>query len=115
MRRADNASEMLEAISSATNGLRVSILEPAVETLFGAVMGSRSGLVGVEGGALFLDLGGGSVQMTWVDTSKPNYEIDAARAGSSQPMFRLLRSQSFKPACNRHTPISAPSSLHLTL
>ncbi|KAM0216856.1 hypothetical protein ACHAPA_010299 [Fusarium lateritium] len=100
MRRADNASEMLQAIASATNGLKVSILEPAVETLFGAVMGSRSGLVGVEGGALFLDLGGGSVQMTWVDTSKPNYEIDAARAGVSMPFgaARLIRVLHEQPA-----------------
>jgi retrograde regulation protein 2 len=100
MRRADNASEMLQAIASVTNGLKVSILEPAVETLFGAVMGSRSGLVGVEGGALFLDLGGGSVQMTWVDTSKPNYEIDAARAGISMPFgaARLIRVLHEQPA-----------------
>ncbi|KAF4456829.1 Retrograde regulation protein 2 [Fusarium austroafricanum] len=100
MRRADNASEMLEAIALVTNGLKVSILEPAVETLFGAVMGSRSGLVGVEGGALFLDLGGGSVQMTWVDTSKPNYEIDAARAGVSLPFgaARLIRVLQQQPA-----------------
>ncbi|EWG37518.1 retrograde regulation protein 2 [Fusarium verticillioides 7600] len=100
MRRADNASEMLEAISSVTNGLRASILEPAVETLFGAVMGSRSGLIGVEGGALFLDLGGGSVQMTWVDTSKPNYEVDAARAGVSLPFgaARLIRVLQEQPA-----------------
>ncbi|KAL6919807.1 hypothetical protein FSST1_003833 [Fusarium sambucinum] len=100
MRRADNATEMLDAIASVTNGLKVSILEPAVETLFGAVMGSRSGLVGVEGGALFLDLGGGSVQMTWVDTSKPNYEIDAARAGVSLPFgaARLIRVLHEQPA-----------------
>ncbi|KAF5671747.1 retrograde regulation protein [Fusarium heterosporum] len=100
MRRADNASEMLQAIASVTNGLKVSILEPAVETLFGAIMGSRSGLVGVEGGALFLDLGGGSVQMTWVDTSKPNYEIDAARAGVSMPFgaARLIRILQEQPA-----------------
>ncbi|KAM0564198.1 hypothetical protein ACHAPJ_000407 [Fusarium lateritium] len=108
MRRADNASEMLEAIASATDGLKVSILEPAVETLFGAVMGSRSGLVGVEGGALFLDLGGGSVQMTWVDTSKPNYEIDAARAGVSLPFgaARLIRVLHEQPADVRATEIS---------
>ncbi|KAF4988147.1 hypothetical protein FGRMN_9936 [Fusarium graminum] len=100
MRRADNASEMLQAIASVTNGLKVSILEPAVETLFGAIMGSRSGLVGVEGGALFLDLGGGSVQMTWVDTSKPNYEVDAARAGVSLPFgaARLIRILHEQPA-----------------
>ncbi|KAF7562173.1 hypothetical protein G7046_g1964 [Stylonectria norvegica] len=85
MRRASNAAEMLDAIGAATSGLGVSILEPAVETLFGAVMGSRSGLVDVPGGALFLDLGGGSVQMTWVDTSKDGYEIDAAKAGVSLP------------------------------
>ncbi|KAF9769410.1 hypothetical protein IL306_013169 [Fusarium sp. DS 682] len=100
MRRADNTSEILEAIASVTDGLKVSILEPAIETLFGAVMGSRSGLVGVEGGALFLDLGGGSVQMTWVDTSQPNYEIDAARAGVSLPFgaARLIRVLQEQPA-----------------
>lgn len=85
MRRAVNASEMLEAIAKATGGLTVSILDPPVETLLGAVMGSRSGLGGVPGGALFLDLGGGSVQMTWVDTSTDNYEIEAALAGGSLP------------------------------
>ncbi|PNP46649.1 hypothetical protein TGAMA5MH_01597 [Trichoderma gamsii] len=85
MRRAVNASEMLEAIAKATGGLTVSILDPPVETLLGAVMGSRSGLGGVPGGALFLDLGGGSVQMTWVDTSTENYEVEAALAGGSLP------------------------------
>ncbi|KAL7900083.1 Ppx/GppA phosphatase family domain-containing protein [Trichoderma sp. SZMC 28014] len=85
MRRAVNASEMLEAIAKATGGLTVSILDPSVETLLGAVMGSRSGLGGVPGGALFLDLGGGSVQMTWVDTSTENYEVEAALAGGSLP------------------------------
>jgi retrograde regulation protein 2 len=76
---------MLKAIADATDGLGVQILDPAVETLFGAVMGSRSGLVSVPNGALFLDLGGGSVQMTWVDTTKENYEINAAAAGQSLP------------------------------
>ncbi|KAH6608659.1 retrograde regulation 2 [Trichoderma cornu-damae] len=85
MRRAVNAPEMLEAIGKATGGLSVSILDPAVETLLGAVMGSRSGLGGVPGGALFLDLGGGSVQMTWVDTSTEHYEMAAATAGRSLP------------------------------
>jgi retrograde regulation protein 2 len=100
MRRADNAANMLEAIASKTGGLRVSILEPAVETLFGAIMGSRSGLASVDGGALFLDLGGGSVQMTWVDTSKANYEIEAARAGVSLPFgaARLIRVLHEQPA-----------------
>ncbi|KAL6873124.1 Ppx/GppA phosphatase family domain-containing protein [Trichoderma novae-zelandiae] len=85
MRRAVNAPEMLDAIATATGGLSVSILDPPVETLLGAVMGSRSGLVGVPGGALFLDLGGGSVQMTWVDTSAQGYEMEAALAGGSLP------------------------------
>ena len=84
MRRATNAADMLHAIANATMGLGVHILEPSVETLFGAVMGSRSGLTNVEG-ALFLDLGGGSVQMTWVDTSLEDYEIKAAMAGNSMP------------------------------
>ncbi|KAL7789370.1 Ppx/GppA phosphatase family domain-containing protein [Trichoderma ceciliae] len=85
MRRAVNAPEMLKAIARATGGLSVSILDPPVETLLGAVMGSRSGLGGVPGGALFLDLGGGSVQMTWVDTSTERYEMEAALAGGSLP------------------------------
>jgi retrograde regulation protein 2 len=76
---------MMAAIEVATNGLHVQILEPAVETLLGAVMGSRSGLADVQGGALFLDLGGGSVQMTWVDTAVEGYEIHAAKAGNSLP------------------------------
>ncbi|KAI9171518.1 Retrograde regulation protein [Paramyrothecium foliicola] len=85
MRRASNAGSMMDAISLATDGLRVQILEPAAETLLGAVMGSRSGLVNVHGGALFLDLGGGSVQMTWVDTAVAGYEFAAAKAGNSLP------------------------------
>lgn len=85
MRKASNAIDMLNAIDKATQGLQVNILHPQVETLCGAVMGSRSGLVNVERGALFLDLGGGSVQMTWVDTSKEGYEILAARSGVSLP------------------------------
>lgn len=84
MRRASNAAQMLDAIARATDGLRVHVLEPAVETLFGAVMGSRSSLNQVHG-AMFLDLGGGSVQMTWVDTSLDDYEIKSATAGISMP------------------------------
>ena len=85
MRRAANAGLMIRAISEATEGVPVHVLDPPVETLLGAIMGSRSGLAKVDGGALFLDLGGGSLQMTWVDTSKVNYDIDAARAGRSMP------------------------------
>ncbi|KJZ73574.1 hypothetical protein HIM_07130 [Hirsutella minnesotensis 3608] len=85
MRRAANAEEMLAAIAATTEGLQVKLLDPAVETLFGAVMGSRSGLINVKGGALFLDLGGGSVQMTWVDTDADEYAIEAADAGESLP------------------------------
>ncbi|OAQ98993.1 hypothetical protein LLEC1_04381 [Akanthomyces lecanii] len=86
MRRADNAGDMLGAIRTATDGLGVQILAPEVETLCGAVMGTRSSLVGVPGGALFLDLGGGSVQMTWVDTATRNYMVEAAMAGTSLPL-----------------------------
>jgi retrograde regulation protein 2 len=85
MRKAANAGPMLDAIKEAASGLTVSILEGTVETLCGAVMGSRSGVVNVDGGALFLDLGGGSVQMTWVDTTLPDYEFVAAKAGKSLP------------------------------
>lgn len=88
MRRAENATAMLEAIRSASPGLSVQILAPPVETLFGS-MGARSGFVDVKG--LFLDLGGGSVQMTYLDTyarpqeSSMRPEIAAALAGQSLP------------------------------
>ncbi|TQV98469.1 retrograde regulation protein [Cordyceps javanica] len=99
MRRADNAGDVLDAIRAATGGLGVQVLAPEVETLCGAVMGTRSSLVGVPGGALFLDLGGGSVQMTWVDTATPDYMFRAATAGSSMPygaakLIRILEQQS---------------------
>jgi retrograde regulation protein 2 len=91
MRRAQNATAMLEAIRSASPGLSVYILAPPVETLLGAV-GARSGFVDVKG--LFLDLGGGSVQMTYLDSHAAKSssqedgvapEIAAAMAGQSLP------------------------------
>ncbi|GJC92002.1 PPX/GppA phosphatase [Colletotrichum higginsianum] len=92
MRRAANAGEMLAAIRAAAD-IGVHVLAPEVETLFGAVMGSRSAFVDISRGGLFLDLGGGSVQMTWVDTRLPDYEIAAALAGESMPFgaARLIR------------------------
>ncbi|WQF78113.1 Putative ppx/GppA phosphatase, ATPase, nucleotide binding domain-containing protein [Colletotrichum destructivum] len=92
MRRAANAREMLAAIRAAAD-IGVHVLAPEVETLFGAVMGSRSAFVDISRGGLFLDLGGGSVQMTWVDTRLPDYEIAAALAGESMPFgaARLIR------------------------
>lgn len=100
MRRAQNATAMLDAIREAAPVLRVQILTPEVETLFGS-MGARSGFVDVKG--LFLDLGGGSVQMTYMDTYAARreaaagggeaYEIAAAMAGESLPFgaARLIR------------------------
>jgi len=99
MRRAQNAAAMLDAIRNETPDLVVHILAPQVETLFGAV-GARSGFHDVKG--LFLDLGGGSVQMTYMDTSTAklgvqadgvDYEIAAALAGESMPFgaARLIR------------------------
>ncbi|KZL76036.1 retrograde regulation protein (Ppx/GppA phosphatase) [Colletotrichum tofieldiae] len=92
MRRAANAREMLAAIREAAD-IGVHVLAPEVETLFGAVMGSRSAFVDISRGGLFLDLGGGSVQMTWVDTRLPDYEVAAALAGESMPFgaARLIR------------------------
>jgi retrograde regulation protein 2 len=100
MRRAQNAASMLEAIKKETPDLVVQILAPQVETLFGAV-GARSGFADVKG--LFLDLGGGSVQMTYMDTYAAKlssetdggvrYEVAAALAGESMPFgaARLIR------------------------
>lgn len=92
MRRAGNAADMLGAIRDEA-GVGVHVLAPAVETLFGAVMGSRSSFGALERGGLFLDLGGGSVQMSWVDTREEGYEVQAALAGESMPFgaARLIR------------------------
>lgn len=83
---------MLDAINQEA-GVGVHILAPEVETLFGAVMGSRSSFGALERGGLFLDLGGGSAQMTWVDTRTERYEAEAALAGVSMPFgaARLIR------------------------
>ncbi|PMD13305.1 putative retrograde regulation protein 2 [Hyaloscypha hepaticicola] len=82
MRTAKNRDEMLEAIKSAS-GLTVDILSPGMESLFGA-MGARSGFTQVNG--LFMDLGGGSVQMTYVDsTVGSGYDVLAAEAAKSMP------------------------------
>lgn len=73
---------MLQAIGKAS-GLAVEILSPAMESLFGA-MGARSGYEHVDG--LFMDLGGGSVQMTYVQSeSVPEYYTLAAQAATSLP------------------------------
>ncbi|KKA29529.1 hypothetical protein TD95_003550 [Thielaviopsis punctulata] len=84
MRKAGNATAMLEAINSSAD-VGIFVLAPAVETLFGAVMGSRSSFAQVERGGLFLDLGGGSVQMSWVDTRDEGYAEAAAMTGKSLP------------------------------
>ncbi|KAI1154853.1 Ppx/GppA phosphatase [Nemania diffusa] len=81
MRRASNAASMLSSIHS-ESGLGVHILAPEVETLFGA-MGARSGFDTVNG--LFLDLGGGSVQMTYMNSAIKGYEFQAAQIGKSLP------------------------------
>lgn len=92
MRWARNAADMVDAINREA-GVGVHVLAPEMETLFGAVMGSRSSFGALKRGGLFLDLGGGSVQMTWVDTRMDNYEIEAAHAGVSMPFgaARLTR------------------------
>jgi len=82
MRTAENRDEMLQAIRTAS-GLMVDILSPGMESLFGA-MGARSGFTQVDG--LFMDLGGGSVQMTYVDsTAGTSYDVLAAEAARSMP------------------------------
>jgi retrograde regulation protein 2 len=82
MRTANNRDEMLRAIKT-SSGLTVDILSPGMESLFGA-MGARSGFTQVNG--LFMDLGGGSVQMTYVDsTAGAGYDVLAADAARSMP------------------------------
>jgi retrograde regulation protein 2 len=81
MRTAHNRDAMLAAIKSAS-GLSVQILSPAMESLFGA-MGARSAFGDVDG--LFMDLGGGSVQMTYLNSKIEGYEMLAAGAATSMP------------------------------
>lgn len=82
MRTAENRDEMLAAIKKAS-GLTVDILSPGMESLFGA-MGARSGYTAVDG--LFMDLGGGSVQMTYVNSEREDgYDVLAAGAARSLP------------------------------
>ena len=82
MRTAKNRDEMLRAIKD-SSGLTVDILSPGMESLFGA-MGARSGFDQVNG--LFMDLGGGSVQMTYVNSKEEDdYDILAAEAAKSMP------------------------------
>ncbi|KAJ5038746.1 uncharacterized protein L3040_006426 [Drepanopeziza brunnea f. sp. 'multigermtubi'] len=82
MRTAENRDEMLAAIKK-TSGLTVDLLSPEMESLFGA-MGARSGYTNVDG--LFMDLGGGSVQMTYVcSDDESGYDLLAAAAATSLP------------------------------
>ncbi|KAK8089102.1 hypothetical protein PG997_004063 [Apiospora hydei] len=97
MRKAENAASMLEAVYSAS-GLGISVLAPEVETLLGSV-GARSGFAEVDG--LFLDLGGGSVQMTYLNSAMDDYEIAAAQSGLSLPfgaakLIRIIQSGEVK-------------------
>ncbi|KAH8814854.1 putative retrograde regulation protein 2 [Xylogone sp. PMI_703] len=81
MRTAKNRDAMLQAIY-AHSGLKVDILAPEMESMFGA-LGARSGFDHVEG--LFMDLGGGSVQMTYMDSQSEGYELTAATTARSLP------------------------------
>ncbi len=88
MRRAANAGTLLDAIADAAPGLAVHVLAPEVETLFGSI-GARATFATVGGdssGGLMLDLGGGSVQMSYIDPRLgTGYEVAAAGAGQSMP------------------------------
>lgn len=92
MRKAGNAAVMLQTIEAAVPGLAIKILHPQVETLFGS-LGARSAFSRPKG--LFLDLGGGSVQMSYLDTTgqDADYHIHAAQVGKSLPFgaARLIK------------------------
>lgn len=102
MRTAQNRDEMLEAIK-AKSGLSVDLLSPAIESLFGA-MGARSGFVNVDG--LFMDLGGGSVQMTYIDSKSAGYDVLAAEAAQSMPYGAAKLSEALKTTSQASVAIS---------
>lgn len=92
MRTAKNQETMLSTIYE-HSGLKVDILAPETESLFGS-LGARSGFEHVQG--LFMDLGGGSVQMTWLDSSIEGYEVLAAQAAQSLPYGAARLSEALK-------------------
>jgi len=113
MRTAHNRDEMLAAIEKAS-GLNVDILSPGMESLFGA-MGARSGYTGVDG--LFMDLGGGSVQMTYVHSGtgegegkEEGYDILAAGAARSLPFGAAKMTL----ALSAESEFDAPNFVHNT-
>ncbi|KAI1137990.1 retrograde regulation protein [Hypoxylon sp. FL0543] len=106
MRKAQNASLMVDAILAAS-GLDVHVLTPEVEILFGAI-GARSGFGGVNG--LFLDLGGGSVQMTYLNSSVDGYERAAAQTGKSLP-FGAAKLTKVLESADTEAKVTAASTL----
>lgn len=109
MRTAKNRDEMLGAIKEAS-GLAVDILSPNMESLFGA-MGARSGFHHVDG--LFMDLGGGSVQMTYVNsTASTDYDILAAEAATSMPFGAAKLTAALSSQDEGH---AAKKELHSTM
>lgn len=98
MRTAGNKDDMLSAIKM-KSGWPVEILQPKTESLFGA-MGARSGFANVDG--LFMDLGGGSVQMTYMDSSSgEGYATQACEVATSMPYgaARLTEALTCKKLC----------------
>lgn len=81
MRKASNKDDMLQAVYKETEW-SIDILEGPMESLFGA-MGARSGFEHVDG--LFMDLGGGSVQMTYMNSRDENYGHKCIEAAKSLP------------------------------
>lgn len=118
MRRAANAAAMVDALRAAVPSLRMHVLAPEVETLFGAV-GARSAFLDPHG--LFLDLGGGSVQMTYMDSREEpagssaaagplGFEVAAARAGQSLP-FGAARLSRILQSADSHVQAAETASL----
>jgi retrograde regulation protein 2 len=91
-RTSKNKDQLLDAINK-SSGLKVEILSKEMESMFGA-MGARSGFTHVNG--LFMDLGGGSVQMTYVNSKVEGYDLNAARFAVSMPYGAARLSEAIK-------------------
>ncbi|KAK9456521.1 Ppx/GppA phosphatase family-domain-containing protein [Dipodascopsis uninucleata] len=71
-REATNSDDLISSIKSINPGWEVSILSPRIEAIYG-VLGVASSFYETKG--IVMDLGGGSLQVSWINTSKEEFSM----------------------------------------